>query len=114
MRQFNGSILSSQKNDVYSTRIWFTGLPRPVAEQVPNIGGTDCLVRCACEAYYFWFIYANSLVGGQIAGNRFVPYVRKTPPPPQGRPYANPRNLPGVCKHLIFLMNVLRARELIR
>lgn len=34
-------------------------------------------------------------------------YIRKTPPPPEGRPYKNPNHIPGLCKHQLRLIHLL-------
>jgi len=113
LKQFNAFITSSTGAGVYSTRLWFTRMPTPVSGNLPDLSQTTVLARCACQAYYFYFVYANAKIGGQISGNRFKPYVRKTPPPPAGYPYKNPGDIPGVCKHIIFLINTLKARQLV-
>jgi hypothetical protein len=41
-------------------------------------------------------------------------YVRKTPRPPAGRPYANPNDIPGFCKHVHSLRIHLQKQGLIK
>jgi len=79
--------------------------------------GIDCssgIFVHNCDAYYYFSIASNAQIGGQIGGWMFKRYIRKTPPPPVGRPYANPALIPTLCKHLVFLVNILRERDLIR
>ena len=56
-------------------------------------------VRCNCPDFQFRFAWEDrgkqALYGGPPKS-----YVRKTPDPPIGRPYVNPEQIPGICKHL--------------
>jgi len=63
-------------------------------------------LRCNCKNFYFmwqWWDFKQKA----LAGPRMKPYVRKTPPPPEGRPFVNPEKLPGLCKHLHGTMQKL-------
>jgi len=71
-----------------------------------NFNTTPVRVSCGCKAYYFYFEHWNVSAGCHARRER-IPYVRKTPPPPEGRPYINPQHLPGMCKHLMALADVL-------
>jgi hypothetical protein len=52
-------------------------------------------VRCSCHDHYFtWGIWNFN----NDAKPR--PYKRLTPAPPVGYPYRNPKQLPGICKHI--------------
>jgi hypothetical protein len=87
----------------------FQDMVDPTAEPA-SLAKTRVRLRCECEAFYFWFIYANKLHEA-LAGGDFPKYRRKTPPPPVGLPYKNPRNYPGMCKHLFALGKALRTAE---
>ncbi len=77
----------------------------------PSMGSTKAQCTCTCKNWYFqWQFYvdrAGSLSYDYFHGAR---YVRKTPPPPLGRPYQNPRRVPGVCKHIARLIQIMRDR----
>ena len=40
---------------------------------------------------------------GNLWGPPPKPYIRKTPAPPQGRPYRNPQHVAGFCKHIYYI-----------
>jgi hypothetical protein len=67
-----------------------------------NIG-----VRCDCQAYRFYFGFANQARGCSF-GTRVKPYVRKTPPSDPRYPPKNPLNIPGLCKHLLLVASTLQ------
>jgi hypothetical protein len=64
------------------------------------------LVRCSCPDMYWRGVHYLKL-DNSLYGRDRSPYERKTPPPPEGRPYANPLQMPIMCKHLIKLSNSL-------
>jgi hypothetical protein len=72
----------------------------------PDYNYTPVRVACQCKAYYFYFAHWN-VMSGAHARAPLRPYQRKTPPPPKGRPEVNPKHLPGLCKHLMALADVL-------
>lgn len=64
-------------------------------------------VRCTCMDYYQTWRWANFKARCHY-GPLGAKYIRKTPPPSQGgRPYKNPKLLPGVCKHIMQSMRLL-------
>lgn len=66
----------------------------------------DVELSCTCMDYSWRFWMQNYQQDTQF-GKGPSPYRRKTPPPPQGRPYANPMEVTGMCKHLIKLADNL-------
>lgn len=74
---------------------------------------TSCAVRCSCPDYRFTWAEWNKR-NKSLAGRNFPKYVRKTPPPPRGRPYRNPDEAPGLCKHLIEFITRLSHQGLIK
>lgn len=61
---------------------------------------TDIAFNCTCPDFYFtWGIWVFRQ--GSLVGQEPPPYKRLTPPPPIGRPYRNPKKIPGGCKHII-------------
>lgn len=56
-------------------------------------------IRCKCKDYYFTWQHWNK-EGGSSLGRPFPKYIRKTPPPPEGRPLRNPGEHTGMCKHI--------------
>lgn len=101
MALVNSTVRSSNGRDVYGVATAFYGGD-------PNKPKPDdrCGVRCSCEAYYFWFSYANRGAGA-AHGARFKPYERKTPPSDPRFPPKNPANIPGLCKHLLLVQSAL-------
>lgn len=65
----------------------------------PRIDRNPVNVDCSCPDYEFRFAEANYKAGCKYGG-RYKKYSRKTPAPPQGRPFANPNKTPGMCKHV--------------
>ena len=62
----------------------------------------DILVRCNCKDFKFRFAYYDKLWDNCLYGSVPPRYIS------QGlRPPANPQEMPGMCKHLIVLSNVL-------
>ena len=107
-KQINSQIRSSEGNKAYITSILFTGVEDP-AKDKPVLGTSRAMVRCSCDSYFFYFAYPNKKAKA-LLGGRLKTYQRKTPPPPKGRPYKNPSNIPGLCKHLIFLSKFLQEK----
>lgn len=66
------------------------------------------LVRCNCQDYRFTWGYYNHTVGA-LLGAQFPRYVRKT----MTRPPRNALQVPGLCKHLITLVNRLAVDRII-
>ena len=67
----------------------------------------DVELSCTCMDYAWRFWMQNFQQDTQF-GKGPNPYRRKTPPPPDGRPYANPEEVAGMCKHLIKLSDHLQ------
>lgn len=69
-------------------------------------------VSCSCDDFGFRWSYPlfkkKSLIGG------YREYKRRTPPPEKGgRPYVNPDDVVGVCKHLYsFLWVLINKKEI--
>lgn len=67
-------------------------------------------VRCSCKSFFFDFAYEDYSLAHCLYGPKPKPYKRKTPKPPQGRPYRNPRHYPGICKHIYNAWGFLKRR----
>jgi hypothetical protein len=65
----------------------------------PSTKDPKVTVRCTCKDYYFTWGWWNFKQGAMF-GRQQKPYVRKTPPPPDGYPYRNPNKYAGSCKHV--------------
>lgn len=64
-------------------------------------------VNCSCLDFHYRFsVWDNRFKA--LDGNPPPPYIRKT----QNRPPVNPMQSPGLCKHIIGLVNDLRAQNL--
>jgi len=68
-------------------------------------GESGIRVSCNCPSLRFDFSY--ELLQQGALGRKFIPYTRKTPPPPLGRPYRNPNHIPGACKHILRLFTLM-------
>jgi len=64
-----------------------------------SVADNPVSVRCGCQNFFWmwnWYDFKNKA----LSGPRVPPYKRKTPPPPEGRAFQNPIQVPGLCKHL--------------
>ena len=76
----------------------------------PSLNKSCIRVRCSCKDFYFCFSLWDYL-NRAIVGPKPKKYVRKTPSPSQGgRPYKNPNHIPGLCKHIFWLLQNLKQR----
>lgn len=77
--------------------------------QKPNPSTGEFRIRCSChDHYYTWGIW--NFFNDTIFGNKPRPYKRKTPPPPKGYPYRNPKKYVGMCKHIIHAVKFLEQQ----
>ncbi|MHA2202615.1 MAG: hypothetical protein ACW991_02890 [Candidatus Hodarchaeales archaeon] len=74
--------------------------------KVPTIRSNPAKLKCSGPDFRFRFEKELSDEKGLIGNWRR--YVRKTPPPPVGRPYANPDHYLGFCKHTYSLLKYLK------
>lgn len=65
----------------------------------PSLFKNPVKVRCNCPDFQFRFSWEDRAQQALYGGPPKV-YIRKTPPPPLGRPEVNPEFIPGICKHL--------------
>ena len=65
----------------------------------PRIDTNPISIRCTCKDFEMRGSYEAQRVGILYGGNP-PRYVRKTPRPPEGRPYVNPEHHPMMCKHI--------------
>jgi hypothetical protein len=78
---------------------------------VRNLHGVE--LNCTCLDYMWRFWQQNYQKDVQF-GKGPNPYIRKTPPPPEGYPYANPEQVTGMCKHLIKLSDNLQQKGILK
>ena len=90
-----------------------TGKGETKGMELLSLSKNPIQVRCSCEDFYYtaWYYDKRHKV---LLGPKMKPYVRKTPPPPAGLPYRNPRKLPIFCKHILQLVNRLRAEKILK
>jgi hypothetical protein len=74
----------------------------------PKSEKNDVAVRCDCQDFFWRWNWYDSK-DGSLYGTKRGPYVRKT----KTRPPANPKKLPGLCKHLIKFWQVLENLKLL-
>lgn len=79
--------------------------------QVPTTDRTKMKVGCTCPFYRYYLSYANVVNDVSMTG-RFPRYTRKSLRPRKNR--RNPKNIPGECKHIYFLVNLLVESGLVR
>lgn len=65
-------------------------------------------IRCECMDFYWRFALWNHN-DGSLLGQKPEPYVKQT-----NRPPANPKQSPGMCKHLLKLVEYLRSVNIIQ
>lgn len=75
----------------------------------PKISQDKCSVRCGCDNYYYMWWWGNKKVKAH-EGAKYPPYKKV---PGSNREPINPKNIPGVCKHLVYLTAELRRRKVI-
>lgn len=73
----------------------------------PSLKDHDIQVRCSCPSYRFRFDEANRTARAS-SGRGFGMYHRKTDRAPN-----NPRDLPGLCYHLIEFVDYLKSQGFI-
>ena len=80
----------------------------------PSLNKTTIRVRCSCKDFYFCFSLWDYMQRA-IVGPKPKAYKRKTPPPSQGgRPYVNPDHIPGLCKHVFWLLQYLKSKGYVK
>lgn len=100
---FDAQTFNPNSGKHYNTSIFFYNVEEG---QSPDLNKNPVRVSCSCQAYYFYFSYWNR-VHGCHARRPLRAYKRKTPPPPEGLPYRNGLELPGLCKHLLAFAQFL-------
>ena len=79
-------------------------------------GGKDCssgVFVHNCMDFRFrwgWYDAEKKVLSGP---KKNFAYTRKTPPPPLGHPSVNPKELPGYCKHIHTLLQLLQRRKIL-
>lgn len=73
-----------------------------------NLNNHNVKVRCNCLDFYHRFAHYNH-GDKSIVGRAPVPYQRKT----TTRPEVNPDHVPGMCKHLIKVVQQLQTQGII-
>jgi hypothetical protein len=98
----------SEPGKMYKCWMMFTGVKE--AHKTKPSMNTEVFVRCSCDSFYYWFGYFNKKFGA-LAGRGMKPYTRKTDNPNLVR---NKQELPGLCKHLIFMTaELVRKKKII-
>ena len=91
--------------DVYKTVVQVNGVEEGVLPSEEN----HMTVRCSCPSFRFWFGNANRqhhiLFG--IHMKKYIPVPDHLSQRPK-QPPKNPGHIPGVCKHIIGLVKVMR------
>jgi len=104
--QFNGVAFESQDTDSNVTFAASDGVDYHV--QPLELTNHNVKVRCNCMDFHYRFANYNSQ-DKSLVGKPPPPYVRKTDRPP-----VNPDQVPGMCKHLLKLVEMLQRYGLIK
>lgn len=113
----------TQPMKTYKTQLLFKGVqyydePIPTSKKlVDNMGQTYYLgvltpnhevnVRCSCPDFHWRFQHEDKL-DKSLQGADRKPYQKKT-----NRPPVNPNQMPGMCKHIMKLIKVVRDSGLL-
>lgn len=104
--QFTNVAFESQSSD---TNVTFTGADGVEYNIVPIIlMDHNVKVRCDCLDFYFRFANWN-FSDKSIVGRAPVPYHRKT----LNHPEVNPNHTPGMCKHIIKIIEHMHQQQLL-
>lgn len=74
--------------------------------QILSKSNNPVQLRCQCPFFRFAWSEENKATKA-LSGPVFSAYIQKTSRAP--RPSVNPQHLPGVCKHLVGLINKLES-----
>lgn len=74
-----------------------------------NLREQSVKVSCSCLDFHYRFAAWNHEADA-LSSQPPPPYIRKT----QTRPPANPMHAPGMCKHIVKLVDILKRRKLVR
>lgn len=72
-----------------------------------NLNNNNAKVQCNCLDFYYRFSSRNNNQNS-LYGQPPPPYLKKT-----DRPSVNPRNVPGVCKHILAVVKELRTEGVV-
>ncbi len=72
------------------------------------LNNVDVRVSCTCLDFYYRFAVWNAS-DDSLIGKPPPPYIKKTNSPPY-----NPDKLPGVCKHIIKVMDKLISQQMFK
>jgi hypothetical protein len=125
----NSQARSSDGSRIYKASIVFKGLPAkkdmedtfilPYSSKGHGVdfyikqptSSTEVMLRCQCPDYYFMWEFWNKQRKALLGPHK--KYVRLTPPPPDGRPFVNPSEAPGCCKHLLAMIKMLTENKIL-
>jgi len=83
----------------------------------PSYTRSPVQVSCMCQDFAFCFAVALDRRDSLAANLSYYPsagYIRRTPPPPSGRPWANEKMVPTICKHLLRSVRTLSQKSFIQ
>lgn len=104
--QFNGVTFENEDTDTNVTVPTADG--REQSMQPLELSRHNVKVRCTCLDFYYRFANYNSQ-DKSLVGKAPPVYVKKTDRPP-----VNPSRTPGVCKHLLKLVEELQKAGVVR
>lgn len=104
--QFNGVMFEGGDTDANITVPTADGGEQSL--QPMNLAEHNVKVRCSCLDFYYRFANYNSQ-DKSLIGKAPPVYVKKT-----NRPPVNPTRVPGMCKHLLRLVEELQKAGVVR
>lgn len=98
----------TSKNGIYKQTMRFTGTKEQVIGHNKLSASKDkCSLNCGCDNQYYMWWWANKKVKAH-EGSSYKPYVKV---PGSTREPLNPLNIPGMCKHLVYLVKELKRKR---
>lgn len=99
------------ENEESATNITFTGSDNQeynIAQPIP-LAGNNVQVRCNCLDFHYRFSRLNAK-NNALYGQPAPPYHRV---PGSNRPPANPAQVPGMCKHLLAMVDEMQKMGIV-
>lgn len=98
----------TSKKGIYTQTMRFTGTKEETIGHGKLSAAKDkCTTNCGCDNYYYMWWWGNKKVKAH-EGAKYPPYAKV---PGSNREPLNPLNIPGMCKHLIYVVKELKRKR---